>query len=146
MAAYGSTLIVAGALNEFGTEEQKQDLLGHVAKRRRRSDRDSEPEADSDVAMVKTKARRGNGEWVLNGAKMWCSYAHRASHMLIVCRPATGERHEDLSMIFVPHDAEGITITPIKTLGGEENDEIHLDNVRVPEEALLGRAVTAGPS
>ena len=41
-------------------------------------------------------------------------------------------------MILVPRDAEGITITPIQTLGGEETNELHLDGVRVPEEALLG--------
>ena len=41
-------------------------------------------------------------------------------------------------MIFVPRDAEGMTITPIPTLGGEETNEIHLDGVRVPEDALLG--------
>ena len=41
-------------------------------------------------------------------------------------------------MILVPREAEGLTITPIKTLGGEETNEIHLDGVRVPEEALLG--------
>ena len=41
-------------------------------------------------------------------------------------------------MIFVPHDAEGFTITPISTMGGEETNELHLDDVRVPEDALLG--------
>ena len=41
-------------------------------------------------------------------------------------------------MILVPRDAEGLTITPIKTMGGEETNELHLDGVRVPEEALLG--------
>ena len=41
-------------------------------------------------------------------------------------------------MIFVPHDAEGFTITPIDTMGGEETNELHLDDVRVPEDALLG--------
>ena len=77
---------------------------------------------------------------MLDGSKMWCSYAHKASEILIVCRTGAGERHEDLSMIFVPRDAEGLTITPIKTLGGEETNELHLDGVRVPEEALLGAA------
>ena len=75
---------------------------------------------------------------MLDGAKMWCSYAHKASHILIVCRTGEGERHEDMSMILVPHDAPGMTITPIPTLGGEETNEIHLDGVRVPEDALLG--------
>jgi alkylation response protein AidB-like acyl-CoA dehydrogenase len=69
---------------------------------------------------------------------MWCSYAHRASHILIVCRTGDGERHDDMSMILVPRDAPGMTVTPIPTLGGEETNEIHLDGVRVPEGALLG--------
>ena len=79
----------------------------------------SEPDSGSDVASLKSKARLEDGEWVLSGAKMWCCYAHRASHTLIVCRTEEGsERHEGLSMIFVPHDAEGFTITPIDTMGG----------------------------
>ena len=70
---------------------------------------------------------------------MWCSFAHKASHILIVCRSQRGsDKHEGLSMIFVPRDAEGLTITPIDTLGGQETNELHLDDVRVPEDALLG--------
>ena len=139
IAAYGVTLIVVGALNRFGTDEQKRDLLGRVAKGGVLAIAMSEPDSGSDVASLKTRARRDNGEWVLSGAKMWCSYAHRASHTLIVCRTGEGsEKHEGLSMIFVPHDAEGFTITPIKTLGGEETNELHLEDVRVPEDALLG--------
>jgi len=139
IGAYGVTLIVVGALNRFGTEEQKRDLLGRVAGGGALAIAMSEPDAGSDVAAIKTKARPEDGEWVLSGAKMWCSYAHKASHTLVVCRTREGsERHEGLSMVFVPRDAEGLTITPIKTLGGEETNELHLDDVRVPEGALLG--------
>jgi isovaleryl-CoA dehydrogenase len=139
VGAYGVTLIVVGALNRFGSEEQKQELLGSVARGGVLAIAMSEPEAGSDVGSLKTRARLAAGEWVLNGAKMWCSYAHRASHTLIVCRTGEGsEKHEGLSMILVPRDAEGFTITPIKTLGGEETNELHLDDVRVPEAALLG--------
>ena len=136
--AYGVTLIVVGALNRFGTEEQKADLFGRVARGGTLAIAMSEPEAGSDVAALKTRARRENGSWVLDGAKMWCSYAHRASHILIVCRTGAGERHEDMSMILVPREAHGMTITPIPTLGGEETNEIHLDGVAVPADALLG--------
>jgi alkylation response protein AidB-like acyl-CoA dehydrogenase len=138
VAAYGVTLIVVGALNRFGSDEQKRELFGRVVSGGTLAIAMSEPEAGSDVAALKTRARRENGSWVLNGAKMWCSYAHKASHILIVCRTGEGERHEDMSMILVPHDTEGMTITPISTLGGEETNEIHLDGVRVPEDALLG--------
>jgi isovaleryl-CoA dehydrogenase len=139
IGAYGVTLIVTGALNRFGSEEQKRDLLGHVARGGALAIAMSEPEAGSDVAALKTRARRDNGEWVLDGSKMWCSFAHKASHVLIVCRTGEGEdRHEGMSMLFVPRDAEGFTVTPIETLGGEDTNELHLDGVRVPEEALLG--------
>jgi isovaleryl-CoA dehydrogenase len=139
VAAYGVTLIVVGALNRFGGDAQKRELLGSVARGGVLAIAMSEPDAGSDVASLKCRARLEDGEWVLNGAKMWCSYAHKASHTLIVCRTGEGsERHEGLSMIFVPHDAAGFQITPIKTLGGEETSELHLDNVRVPESALLG--------
>ena len=140
VAAYGVTLIVVGALSRFGTEEQKRRLFEHVVGGGTLAIAMSEPEAGSDVANLKTKARLEDGEWVLDGAKMWCSYAHKAKEILIVCRSGAGDRHEDLSMILVPHDAPGLTITPIKTMGGEETNELHLDGVRVPEEALLGTA------
>jgi alkylation response protein AidB-like acyl-CoA dehydrogenase len=139
VGAYGVTLIVVGALNKFGSEEQKQELLGSVARGGVLAIAMSEPDSGSDVASLKTRARLEDGEWVLNGAKMWCSYAHAASHTLIVCRTGEGsERHEGLSMIMVPREAAGFTITPIKTLGGEETNELHLDNVRVPASALVG--------
>jgi alkylation response protein AidB-like acyl-CoA dehydrogenase len=139
IGAYGVTLIVVGALNRFGTEDQKRDLLGRVAAGGGLAIAMSEPEAGSDVAALKCAARRENGSYVLEGTKMWCSYAHKASHVLIVCRTErTDSPHEGLSMIFVPRDAEGLTITPIDTLGGRETNELHLDGVAVPEEALLG--------
>ncbi len=138
--AYGVTLIVVGALNSFGTDEQKEELLGGVARSGNvLAIAMSEPDAGSDVGSLKTRAVRENGEYVLNGAKMWCSYAHEASHVLIVCRTRESEqKHEGLSMIFVPKDAEGFSMTPISTMGGEETNELYLDNVRVPAEYLLG--------
>src|SRR3954468_18622180 len=140
VGAYGVTLIVVGALNRFGTEEQKRDLLGRVTKGGTLAIAMSEPDSGSDVASLKCRARRDDGEWVLSGAKMWGSYAHKASHILIVCRSGEpgGNPHEGMSMVLVPRDTPGMTLTPIPTLGGKETNEIHLDDVRVPEDALLG--------
>jgi len=139
VGAYGVTLICVGALNRFGTEEQKHELLGRVAKGGTLAIAMSEPDAGSDVAALKCRARRDGDEWVIDGSKMWCSFAHKASHVLIVCRTGEGsERHEGLSMIFVPKDAPGFTMRPIDTLGGEDTNELHLDDVRVPADALLG--------
>jgi alkylation response protein AidB-like acyl-CoA dehydrogenase len=138
IGAYAVTMIVVGALNRFGTEEQKRELLGHAAEGGALAIAMSEPDAGSDVAALKTRARRDNGEWVLDGTKMWCSYAHKAGQILVVCRTGEGERHEGLSMLFVPRDADGLTITPIETLGGKETHELHLDGCRVSADALLG--------
>jgi len=141
IGAYAVTLICVGALNRFGTEEQKRDLLGRVAAGGTLAIAMSEPEAGSDVASLKTAAVRDNGEWVVNGSKMWCSFAHKASHVLIVCRSErTENKHEGMSMILVPAGTDGFTITPIDTLGGEDTNELHLNDVRVPEDALLGTA------
>jgi isovaleryl-CoA dehydrogenase len=139
IGAYGVTLICVGALNRFGDEAQKQELLGRVAKGGTLAIAMSEADSGSDVASLKCRARREGDEWVLNGSKMWCSFAHKASHVLIVCRTGEGsERHEGLSMIWVPRDAPGFTMRPIDTLGGEDTNELHFDGVRVPTENLLG--------
>ena len=139
IGAYPVTLIVAGALNRFGSDEQKRRLLGHVADGGALAIAMSEPEAGSDVGALSTRAERSDGEWVLNGSKMWCSYAHKAQEILIVCRTGRGEsKHEGLSMVFVPRGADGLTITPIETLGGKETNELHLEDCRVPADALLG--------
>lgn len=139
VGAYGVTLICVGALNRFGSDEQRRDLLGRVAAGGTLAIAMSEADAGSDVAALKCRARRDGDEWVLSGSKMWCSFAHKASHVLIVCRTQEGsERHEGLSMIFVPRDADGLTMRPIDTLGGEDTNELHLDDVRVPAANLLG--------
>ena len=139
IGGYAVTLIVVGALNKFGTEDQKRDLLGRVSKGGALAIAMSEPDSGSDVASLKCSARRDNGEWVISGSKMWCSYAHKASHVLVVCRTErTDNPHEGMSMILVPRDTPGFTVTPIPTLGGEETNELHFSDCRVPEEALLG--------
>jgi alkylation response protein AidB-like acyl-CoA dehydrogenase len=139
IGAWAVTQIVCGALNRFATEEQKREHLGRVAQGDALAIAMSEPDSGSDVASLKCRARRDNGSWVLDGTKMWCSYAHVADRILVVCRSEQGsQRHEGLSMILVPRDAEGLTITPISTLGGEETNELALDGVRVGADALIG--------
>ena len=142
IGGYGVTLIVVGALNKFGTDDQKERLLRGVAERGiTLAIAMSEPEAGSDVGALQCKAERQDGEWAINGSKMWCSFAHKAEEILIVCRSERGSnKHEGLSMILVPRETPGLTITPIDTLGGQETNELHLDNVRVPDSALLGEA------
>ena len=139
IGGYPVTLICVGALNRFGTESQKASLLGHAASGGVLAIAMSEPDSGSDVASLKTSARRDGDEWVVSGSKMWCSYAHKASHILVVCRTEKAESpHQGMSMIWVPRDAPGLTVTPISTLGGRETNELHFDDVHVPDDALLG--------
>ncbi|GAC1527183.1 MAG: acyl-CoA dehydrogenase [Thermoleophilaceae bacterium] len=139
IGGYAVTLICVGALNRFGSEAQRSDLLGRVAAGGALAIAMSEPDAGSDVAALKTRARRDGEDWVVSGSKMWCSYAHKASHILVVCRTGAADSpHEGMSMIFVPRESKGLTVTPIETLGGTETNELHFADVRVPGEALLG--------
>lgn len=140
IGAYQVTLICVGAVNRFGSEEQRRDLLGRVTRGGALAIAMSEPDSGSDVASLKTRARRDADGWVLSGSKMWCSYAHKASHILVVCRTGdAGSPHEGLSMIVVPRAADGLTLNRIDTLGGRETNEVLLEDVRVPDAALLGR-------
>ncbi len=139
-AGYGVSLIVAGAYERFGTEEQKQEILKGITEGRVEAIAMSEPEAGSDVGNLSCKAERQNGGFVLNGQKTWISAAHIADHILVIARSdSSGSKHEGLSMFSVPTDAEGIEIRGIQTMGGKEVNDVFLTDCYVPEERVLGQ-------
>jgi alkylation response protein AidB-like acyl-CoA dehydrogenase len=140
ISGHAVTMIVAGAYERFGTEEQKQAILGGIARGRSEAIAMSEPEAGSDVGNLKCKAVRDNGDFVLNGQKTWISNAHFTDHILVVCRTTTTDnKHEGMTMLSVPTDAEGVEIRGIDTLAGHrEVNDVFLSDVRVPEDAVLG--------
>jgi isovaleryl-CoA dehydrogenase len=139
ISGYATTLIVAGATKRFGSDEQKKDVLGGISRGAVEAIAMTEPEAGSDVGSLTTEAARSNGGFVLNGQKVFCSNAHISDHVLIVCRTTKGEnKHEGLSMIFLPRDAQGMEIKPIDTLGGRETNHIYLTDCEAPEDAVLG--------
>ncbi len=139
IGGYATTLIVAGATGRFGTEAQKADILGGIARGRVEAIAMTEPEAGSDVGSLTTEAKRSNGDFVINGQKVFCSNAHIADHVLVVCRTTRGEnKHEGLTMIFVPTDAEGMEMRPIDTLGGRETNHLYFTDCEAPAEAVLG--------
>ncbi len=108
IAGYGVSLIVAGAYERFGTEEQKQEMLGGISSGTVEAIAMSEPEAGSDVGNLSCRIERQNGGYVLNGQKTWISAAHIADHILVIGRSdPSGSKHEGLTMISVPTDAEG---------------------------------------
>jgi isovaleryl-CoA dehydrogenase len=139
IGGYATTLIVAGATKKFGSEEQKQEILGGIAGGAVEAIAMTEPEAGSDVGSLTASAERVNGGFVLNGQKVFISNAHIADHILVVCRTTKGAgKHEGLSMIWVPREADGLEIVPIKTMGGEETNHLYLTDLEVPAEAVLG--------
>ena len=140
IGGYSTTLIVAGAVKRFGTKEQKDRLLGNIAKGSVESIAMTEPESGSDVGSLSTRAERSNGSFVLNGQKVFISNARNSDHVLTVCRTTKGEsKHDGLSMIFVPVGTDGMNMDPIDTMGGRETNTVYYNDVEVPEENVLGR-------
>jgi isovaleryl-CoA dehydrogenase len=140
IAGYGVSLIVAGAYERFGSEEQKQAMLGGISSGSVEAIAMSEPEAGSDVGNLSCKATPQNGGFVLNGQKTWISAAHVANHILVIARSNNeGSKHEGLSMFSVPTDADGIEIRGIQTMGGKEVNDVFLTDCYVPEEQVLGQ-------
>jgi alkylation response protein AidB-like acyl-CoA dehydrogenase len=100
----------------------------------------SEPDSGSDLASVKTRARRVEGGWRLTGTKIWTSNAHRADYTIALCRSDdSDDPHKGLSQFIVDLRGEGITINPIPFLDGTADfNEVVLDDVFVPDDLLLG--------
>ena len=100
----------------------------------------SEPNAGSDLASVRTSARRDGKDWIIDGQKVWTTNAHNAHVMIALIRSEAGsERNAGLSQFIIPMDASGVTVRPIYDLtGGHDFNEVFFDNVRLPATSLLG--------
>jgi alkylation response protein AidB-like acyl-CoA dehydrogenase len=100
----------------------------------------SEPDAGSDLAAIRSRARRDGDDWVINGQKVWASRAVWADWCFGIFRTDPGsERHRGLTFILVPLRHEGVTVRPIAQLDGDTGfAEIFFDDVRVPVANTLG--------
>ena len=138
---------VGPTIMRFGTEEQKQKFLPAILKGEMHfSIGYSEPGAGTDLANLRTRARRdpstGSGtedEFVINGQKMWTSLIQYADYVWLACRTDPDlPRHKGLSIILVPTDAEGFSYTPVHTVAGVSTSATYYEDVRVPVSNLVG--------
>jgi isovaleryl-CoA dehydrogenase len=140
IGGYATTLIVAGATQRFGTEEQKKEILGGIAGGAVEAIAMTEPEAGSDFGTLSCSATAVDGGFVLNGQKVFCSNAHISDHVLVVCRTTkTENKHEGMTMIWVPSDVDGMEVVPIETMGGRETNHLYFTDCAAPADAVLGQ-------
>ncbi len=124
----------------FGTEEQKERFLPGICRGEISfSIGMSEPDSGSDLASVRTRARRADGGWLLNGTKIWTTGAHRNDWCIVLCRTGDGERHQGLSQLIVDLRAEGVAVRGIPFLDGSlDFNEVVFTDVFVPDDLVLG--------
>jgi citronellyl-CoA dehydrogenase len=141
MAIGVQTDMCTPALARFGSDELKReylapsiagDMVGCIGV--------SEAGGGSDVAALKTTAKKDGDDYVINGSKMWITNAMQADWCCLLANTSEGKVHENKSLIMVPMDAKGITKQKIKKIGMNSSDtaQIFFDNVRVPRRNLIG--------
>ncbi|HUP93020.1 MAG TPA: acyl-CoA dehydrogenase family protein [Solimonas sp.] len=143
MAIGVQTDMATPALARFGSHELKKEYLEPAIKGDMVvSIAVSEAGAGSDVANIKTTARKDGGDYVINGSKMWITSATQADWACMLVNTSEGKVHQNKSLIIVPLDATGIDRkTKLDKLGMRCSDTamIFLDNVRVPRRNLVGQ-------
>jgi hypothetical protein len=100
----------------------------------------SEPESGSDLASLRSRARRGEDGYLVNGQKIWTSHGATATRLVVLLRTgAADSRHRGLSMFFIDVDTPGVTVRPLALASGRnELAEIFFDDVAVPADRLIG--------
>ena len=126
---------------EYGTDEQKDQILPRI-----RSGEDwwaqgySEPGAGSDLVALKCRAEKDGDDYIINGTKIWTTYAHKANKIFCLVRTRDlAKPQAGITFLMFDLDLPGIEVRPIMTFGGEhEFNQVFFTDVRVPGSALLG--------
>ena len=125
----------------FGNEEQKKRFLPDIVKGKIRWCQGySEPGAGSDLAGLQTKCEDKGDHWLINGQKVWTSYADEADWIFCLVRTDTSVKHEGISFIVFDMESEGVETRPIKLISGSSPFcETFFTDVKVPKEQMVGR-------
>jgi alkylation response protein AidB-like acyl-CoA dehydrogenase len=135
-------LLLAGpTIMTWGTQEQKDRYLAPIVT----ADEIwcqgfSEPEAGSDLASLKTRAVKKNGEWIVTGQKVWTSGAQYSKWCMLVARTDfDAPKHKGLSYFLLDMEQDAVQVRPLRQITGEsEFNELFLEEARIPEAGLLG--------
>jgi alkylation response protein AidB-like acyl-CoA dehydrogenase len=100
----------------------------------------SEPNAGSDLAAIRARAKRDGEEWVIDGQKIWTTWAQYSDFCFVLCRTDPGsERHRGLTLLICPIDQPGVTVRPIEQISGDpEFCEVFFDGARCPASWAVG--------
>jgi alkylation response protein AidB-like acyl-CoA dehydrogenase len=138
--ATGTTLLVAKAIMQIGTEAQRREILPKAV----RAEiiivlGFTEPEAGSDVANAQTRAVRDGDDWVVNGSKMFTTNAHIADYVLLLTRTNPDvPKHRGLTVFLVPMNHPGIEVQAVHTVSGERTNITYYNDVRVHDRWRVG--------
>ena len=140
-AGHDRSDMLACTLHDLGTEEQKRRLIPPSLRGETRwCLLYSEPGAGSDLAGLRTRADRDGDDWVVNGQKVWTSFATKADYGLLVARTDWDvPKHRGVSFFIFPMRQAGVEIRPIHQITGEsEFNEVFITDARVPHANLVG--------
>ncbi|MCR9270667.1 MAG: acyl-CoA dehydrogenase family protein [Hyphomonadaceae bacterium] len=129
------------ALLEFGNEEQKKRFIPDIVMGKTRWCQGySEPGAGSDLAGLQTKCEDKGDHWLINGQKVWTSYADQADWIFCLVRTDKTVKHEGISFLVFDMESEGVEARPIKLISGSSPFcETFFTDVKVPKDQLVGK-------
>jgi len=138
--AFG-VVMVSSVIIAYGSEEQKARFLPRIL-----NSEDwwcqgySEPGAGSDLASLKTRADLDGEDYIVNGSKIWTTYAQYADWIFCLVRTdSSGRKQEGITFLLIDMTSPGVTVRPIDTIDGFHHlNEVYFDNVRVPVENRIG--------
>src|SRR5437868_6272586 len=139
LTSFGISML-GPALLKFGTEEQKKHYLGQIARGEIRWCQGySEPGAGSDLAGLQTKAEDRGDHWLVNGQKVWTSYADKADWIFCLVRTSTESKQGGISFLLFDMETPGVSTKPILLISGNSPFcETFFDDVKVPKDQVVG--------